>query len=320
VDGTTVTIRQPARIDYPADQGARGESVYPIRNSGIEDLTYIQRFRHWTHGIVIDTGYHCWMRNIRVEKAGRNPIDISGSKQVEVRDGEFNDAWYLGGGGTGYVTFTDTSDCLMENLLTRRLRHAPNAQWGAQGNVFRNSTFIQSDAQFHMGWAVENLFENCSIDAATGSGSYGYGLFVQQPEVSIHGPGGGPRNVIWGNRFTSPKSGVFLGGSNPGWMLLYNHFVVESGPGMVFLEGVHDLLVLQNHIEMRAAVEPAFHLMGPAPGIELRGNVIVSRSGILFDGPHAPALWEGNEIRTDTGTPLEPPTPPVPSIFEWQRQ
>ena len=120
--------------------------------------------------------------------------------------------------------------------------------------------FEQSDAQFHMGWAVENLFENCIVDAAKGSGSYGYGLFVQMPEFKIHGPGGGPRNVMYNNQFVSPDSGVFLGGSNEAWMLLYNHFKVKGGaaktyhnsgtplyvhggPGMVFRNGVFDLIV-----------------------------------------------------------------------------
>lgn len=336
VNGREVTLNQPARIDYPVSQGARASTVYPIRNSGIEDLTLEQLHRHWTHGVVIDRGYLCWMRGIRVNMAGRNPVDLTGSKQCEIRDAEFNDAWYLGGGGTGYVGFTSAFDCLMEDIHTRRLRHAPNAQWASQGNVFRNSVFEQSDAQFHMGWAVENLYENCIIDAARGSGSYGYGLFVQMPEFKIHGPGGGPRNVIYYNVFTSPNSGVFLGGSNEAWMLLYNLFEVEGGaattypnqgdplyvhggPGMVFREGAFDLTVKGNHIQMRSLVQPVFYIDGEAPGIRLIDNTIASRSGVLFDGSHPPALWEGNEIITDSNPQLDRPDPVVKSIFEWQR-
>lgn len=337
VEGAKVTLNQPARIDYPASQGARAVKAYPIRNSGIEDLTLEQLHKHWTHGIVIDRGYLCWMRGIRVTMAGRNPIGLEGSKQCEVRDSEFNDAWYLGGGGTGYVSFTDAYDCLMEDIHTRRLRHAPNAQWTAQGNVFRNSVFEQSDAQFHMGWAVENLFENCIVDAAKGSGSYGYGLFVQMPEFAIHGPGGGPRNVMYYNSFKSPDSGVFLGGSNEAWMILYNYFKVEGGaaktfhntdnqlyvhggPGMVFRQGVFDLIVKENHLEMHSPTEPAFFIEGEAPGIQILDNQIASRSGILFDGDHPPAIWAGNEIITKPGATLKRPDPAVKSIFEWQRK
>lgn len=336
VEGNNVTLNQPARIDYPASQGARAVKADPIRNSGIEDLTLEQRHKHWTHGIVIDRGYLCWMRGVRVNMAGRNPMGLEGSKQCEVRDSEFNDAWYLGGGGTGYISFSDAWDCLIENIQTRRLRHAPNAQWAAQGNVFRNSVFEQSDAQFHMGWAVENLFENCLVDAAKGSGSYGYGLFVQMPEFEIHGPGGGPRNVMYYNSFTSPDSGVFLGGSNEAWMILYNYFKVEGGagktfhnptnhlnvqggPGMVFRPGVFDLIVKGNHLEIHSPAEPAFYIAGPAPGIQIIDNKIASRGGILFDGDHAPLIWKGNEVITQPGAKLKRPNPAVKSIFEWQR-
>ena len=146
-----------------------------------------------------------------------------------------------------------------------------------------------------------------------------------------------PRNVMYNNQFVSPDSEVFLGGSNEAWMLLYNHFKVEGGasrtfrnadgsqlyvhggPGMVFRHGVFDLIVKGNHIEMRSPAEPAFYIEGNAPGIHLLDNTIVSRSGILFDGDHPPARWQGNRILTDPGVERERPTPTIPSIFEWQR-
>ncbi|GEM_PF-1383423 len=320
VDGKTVTLNQPARMDYPAYQGARGETVYHSRNIGLESFSLEQTNKLWIHGLLMQNSYLSWIRDVKVNMAGRNPVDIGGSKNSEVRDSEFNDAWYLGGGGTGYVSVSSSHDCLMEQIHTRRLRHAPNAQWGAQGNVIRNSVFEQSDAQFHMGWALENLYENCIVDAATGSGSYGYALYVQEPEVEIHGPGGGPRNVMYNNDFRSPKSGVYLGGSNEGWMLLHNRFLVSGGAGMIFRHRVFNLRVEGNHIQVSSAVEPAFEFRGDGHvNVELLNNVISSRSGLLFKGSGWPEHWQGNKMQLD-GKPLPRPAPQVPSIFEWQRK
>ncbi len=321
VEGPVITLTQPARILYPVDQGARAETVHPIRNVGAEGFTLEQVHKHWTHGVVLHTSLHSWIRDVRVNMAGRNPIDIGGSKQSEVRDCEFNDAWYLGGGGTGYITFTNTHDCLMENILTRRLRHAPNAQWGAQGNVFRNSTFIQSDAQFHMGWAVENLYENCVVDAARGSGSYGYALYVQRPEVEIHGPGGGPRNIMYYNDFKSPLSGVYLGGSNYGWKFLYNRMLVGAGPGMIIRDRCFEVEIAGNHVQLISPVEPFVRFEGAgSTQIEMTGNTFLSASKIWFEGDIIPTVHKDNMHWGDEGKDLPRPTPEVPSLFEWQRE
>jgi len=321
VNGNIITLTQPARILYPVDQGARAETVHPIKGVGAEGFTLEQVHKHWTHGVVLDTAVHSWIRDVRVNMAGRNPIDIGGSKQSEVRDSEFNDAWYLGGGGTGYITFTNTHDCLMENILTRRLRHAPNAQWGAQGNVFRNSTFIQSDAQFHMGWAVENLYENCIVDAALGSGSYGYALYVQKPEVDIHGPGGGPRNIMYNNDFKSPLSGVYLGGSNYGWKFLYNRMVVGAGPGMIIRDRCFEVEIAGNHVQLLSPVEPFVRFDGAeTTQIQLKGNTLQSDVDIWFEGDVIPTLHEDNVHWSETGKDLPRPAPEMPSLFEWQRK
>lgn len=208
----------------------------------------------------------------------------------------------------------------MENIQTLDLRHAPNAQWGAQGNVFRNSRFIGSDAQFHMGWAVENLYENIEVDAKQGTGSYGYGLYVQRPDVSIHGPGGGPRNVIYYSQFTSPKSGVYLGGSNEAWMFLHNRFEVKSGPGFMIYDRSFDLVMEGNVIELDSPVEAGFAFLGKqSPGVELINNTVAGRSGLLFRGFSVPEVWKGNQLLTQRRPRVARPTPAVKSIFQWQR-
>lgn len=317
VEGKTVKLNQPLRQDFLLTEKCYGEPYYPIRNCGVEDLTYTQPRMLYANGISFQLPWACWVRDVTIKSPGRNPLQVSG-KFSEVRNVKLSEAWYRGGGGTGYFAFSSAHDCLAENIDARNLRHAPNIQWGATGNVIRNSVFYSSDAQYHMGFALENLYENCIVDAKRGTGSYGYGLFVQKPEVSIHGPGGGPRNVVYNCDFKSPVAGVFLGGSNENWIILYNRFVVEKGPGMILRDHNFDHIILGNVLDLKQSGQPAIKFEGKGhPGVEIIDNLIVG-STQLATGNSGPLLLSGNQfIEKSTETP-ERPTPVVPSIYEWQ--
>jgi hypothetical protein len=88
------------------------------------------------------------------------------------------------------------------------------------------------DGQWHSGWTNENLFENCVIESSSNNGAYGYGLWASPPEDEAHGPNG-PRNVVYNCDISSPKAGLWMGGMNENWLILYNRFRVDSGPGRV---------------------------------------------------------------------------------------
>jgi hypothetical protein len=106
--------------------------------------------------------------------------------------------------------------------------------------VIRDSRFHQSDAQWHSGWCNENLYENCLVEAVGETrGSYGFGLFSTPVDDSMHGPNG-PRNVVYGCVVKGVKGGACLGGMNQQWMLMYNSFEVESGPGVIERFGCRD--------------------------------------------------------------------------------
>jgi hypothetical protein len=62
---------------------------------------------------------------------------------------------------------------LIDNVQTWRLRHAPNFQHGASGNVIRNSVFEDSGFQLHRAANWENLLENCVVRSRGGNKSYG---------------------------------------------------------------------------------------------------------------------------------------------------
>ncbi|MEZ0216963.1 MAG: carbohydrate binding domain-containing protein, partial [Rariglobus sp.] len=231
ISGTTITLNQPLRIDYPIE----GTNPAPfikklgvLQNCGVEDLVLTQTNNLWTCGIQFSYAWKSWIQNVTVNKAGRHPVYLTDAKWCQIEDSTFNDAWAHGGGGTAYCGFEMAFDCLMDNVVTTKLRHGPLVQNSAAGNVIRNSTFIDSEAHWHAGWTNENLFENNTIIANLGNGSYGNGLFSSAPNDVQHGPNG-PRNVVYNCDISSPELGTWLGGSNKDWIFVHNRFAVDSG-------------------------------------------------------------------------------------------
>ena len=317
VKDNLVRLNQPLRLEFPIVDGSYIQEIWPIRRCGVEDLHLEQTKELWTSGIVFSGAWECWAKGVTVKKAGRFPLYCLPSKWCEVRDCTFDSAWYKGGGGTAYIGWEYANDCLMENVTTRALRHAPCVQWSASGNVIRKSTFHQSDGQWHSGWTNENLFEQCTINAATGSGSYGYGLWASPPEDEAHGPNG-PRNAVYNCDVKSPKAGLWMGGMNENWLILHNRFVVGSGPGIFAKTASFDHIIKGNVFNLADAKQPALFLATPdCIGVEFIGNRIVGGNGNLHGGAGTPAVARDNQLLPAGEAPR--PEPPVPSIFEWQR-
>lgn len=316
VHGDSVGINQPLRIEFPTIDGSFVQHITPIMHCGVEDFTLEQTHQLWTSGVIFSNAWDCWGRGVTIEKAGRFPLYFKPAKFCELRDSVFNDAWYHGGGGTAYIGWEVAYDCLMENVTTFRLRHSPLVQWSASGNVIRNSTFNDNDGQWHSGWTNENLFENCVIDSHTGNGGYGYGLWASPPEDTAHGPNG-PRNVVYNCDIASEKAGLWMGGMNEGWLILYNRFVVASGPGVIAKSASFDHTIKGN----------VFCLKNPGPAALVLGTP--DCIGVAFTDNKiygADKLYAGEaELGAQTNNLLLPyqlaprPTPAVPSIFDWER-
>jgi len=328
--GTTnsarVRLNQPLRYDFPVVDGSTAQKVYPIRRCGVENLTLVQTEKLWTNGVYFCVGWECWARGVAVLKAGRFPLHATWGKWCEVRDCVADDAWYHGGGGTAYVGWQHSWDCLIDGVTTRRMRHAPCVQWAASGNVIRRSTFSGSDAQWHAGWTNENLFEQCVVDAAGSWGTYGFGAWASPPNDAAHGPNG-PRNVVYNCDFRSPKAGLWMGGMNEAWLILHNRFVVQAGPGVFARTCSFDHIIRGNVFALADPKQPAIQLAtADCTGIELLGNRIFGGSGQLVGGPGKPLADRDNTFApfsadpsTSLGAGPPRPTPAIPSIFEWQR-
>lgn len=316
IDGNTITASQPLRIEFPAADGALVRRVVPIRHCGVEDLTLEQSENLWISGVLFSHGWNCWTRGVTIKKCGRFPVYGSQAKWCEIRECVFDDAWFKGGGGTAYAGWDNCWDCLMEGVETFKLRHGPLFQWAASGNVIRKSVFHESDAQWHSGWTHENLIEQCVVESATGHGGYGYGMWASPPEDSAHGPNG-PRNVVYNCDVRSPKTGLWMGGMNENWLILYNRFRVEKGSGVMAKTASFDHIVRGNVFLLKDPQAAMVHLATPdCTGIEILDNQLYGGNGKLVTGTAPPAVLDGNRALPYNDAPR--PQPTVPSIYQWQ--
>jgi len=320
VEGNTITLDQPLRIEFPAIDGSYVQKFVPIRRCGIEDLSLEQTENLWITSAEFVNAWDCWARGVTVRVCGRNPVYGSLAKFCEIRDCVFDDAWFKGGGGTAYGGWDQCFDCLMDGVETFRLRHAPLYQWAASGNVIRNGVFHDSDGQWHSGWTNENLFENCVITSVRGNGGYGYGLWASPPEDTAHGPNG-PRNVVWNCDVSSERDALWMGGMNEGWIIAYNRLVAATGPGVAAKDASFGHIIRGNVFVLRSEGAPMVSLRTPdCIGVRLIDNALYGGNGEFVAGLGEPAVIEGNVAHPLlAGDALPPrPTPPVPSIYQWQ--
>ena len=344
VDGTTLTLDQPLRITFPLIDGSYVEKLHLISNCGVQGIHLEQVVVPgqgpkpptniplsggwypiedlWISGVIIGNGWNCWLQDVTIKNAGRNPAYFPFCKHIEVRDCLFDEALFKGGGGTAYVGFDSSWDCLIDHIEVKGMRHAPNSQWNSAGNVVRNSRFDGSDGQWHAGFTHENLYECNFIDSHGNGGSTGHGLYASGPSVAIHGPQG-PRNVVYNNDIISRVNCIHMLGGNEAWMFLHNRFVTDKGCAVFAKEKSFDHLIEDNVFVLRQAVLPAVQLGADSVGVELVKNAfygVISPLAGFAGNKLSLAVNKGNSITTRVPFPIPArPSPKVPSLFQWQR-
>lgn len=338
-DGLDVELVVPTRTAFEVGKGSREQPDhvtvrYPISGAGIKNLELHQENRIWFNGIDLQRATHSWIRNVKVVGVGRNPV-FAGGLNNEIRDSEFLDPRWSAdtSGASGYVGFFGGVNCLMDNVYTRRCRHAPNFSGGV-GSVIRGGQFVLSDAQWHASYGREHLLENVTVDATQVTGSYGWGLYVMQYNDPGNGPGGGPRNVVYGCELRAPQGGAYPGGANSGWMLLWNRFTAAAGPSVAIREHTRDALIMGNVFaqqhrftsnvvlgEARRGAPISPEDISSISGVRLLENTFHGGNGQLLslhdrDGqvPESSVASHGNRILPYEALPA-PPTPPLPSLF-----
>lgn len=318
VNGRKITLEQPLRLEFPAIDDSYVEKIETVNNCSVEGFSFEQKTNYWMTSILFAYAINCSAKDITVKKCGRHPIYTNYGKFCEIRDCVFDDAWLKGGGGTAYVGWERSYDCLMENVTTMKMRHAPLVQWSASGNVIRKSLFIDSDAQWHSGWTNENLFEQCIVKSVKGNGGYGFGMWASPPEDGAHGPNG-PRNVIYNCDVSSPQSGLWIGGMNENWLIMYNRFKIATDqPGIFVKTHSFDHIIKGNTIIIKGKKSPMVYLKTPdCSGVEIIDNKLYGGDGKFFKGMGKPAIVSGNKAFRYNPDATRP-KPEVPSIYEWQ--
>jgi len=316
IKGNVITLDQPLRIDFPTIDGAFVRKIVPIQHCGIEDLYIEQTQNLWISSVLFHHGWNCWARGVKVKMCGRFPVYGQMAKWCEIRDCIFDDAWFKGGGGTAYTGWDRCWDCLIENIETFKMRHAPLFQWAASGNVIRKSVFHDSDGQWHAGWTNENLIEQCVIKSVTGHGGYGYGMWASPPEDTAHGPNG-PRNVVYNCDVSSVKTGLWMGGMNENWLILHNRFTVQKGHGVFAKTASFDHIIKNNVFILKDKSSPMVFLASQdCIGVEITGNLSYGGNAKIAAGSGKPVLLEDNRALALTDAPR--PKPAIQSIYEWQ--
>ena len=320
IKGNRIAIGEALRIDFPVADGSNIRRMVPVEYSGLEDFTLEHTCRMQFHSVTSQWAWNCWVQRIKVLNSGKGGAHFNSAKRCEVRDSEFTgfDAkvhtvhrtWW------GYAGFTQSWDCLMENTVWRRFRHGPQVQYGAQGNVIRNSVFEGSDAQWHAGWSTDNLYENCVITDGP-YGSYGWGCYSTGSNDTTHGPEG-PRNVVYNCSFNCSKDGFFNRGVNENWIILHNYFVVKDGAGYRAEGGSFDAIVRANTFVLQSGKWPMIMLTTrDCTGTELINNKLYGGNGELLVSEAPLAVDRGNKAFPLGEKLLARPKPRIKSIYEY---
>ena len=157
VDSTTAAMKDEASKLYSTSYGTWIQRVFPIQNVGIENLK-IKRLDIGEapdgSNIYIKYAVNCWIKGVESDNTCRHHIMIDWSSHVEVSGCYFYKAESYGDGGYGYGVLLERSstNCLIENNIFRKLRHAMIVQAGANCNVFE---FNYSRDHYWTKWGIE---------------------------------------------------------------------------------------------------------------------------------------------------------------------
>ena len=166
VNGNSVTLDAPLRLDYQMALNPRVQIVQPIQQAGVEGV-YLERLDSAdAYTISMTYAQNCWVRYVESRLSYRAHIWAFYSRWLTITTNYFYEAHDYGDGGHGYgVTLADsTSDVLVTNNIFRTLRHSMMVKEGANGNVFSynystDNQLGKADGSFHGHYNYANLFE-----------------------------------------------------------------------------------------------------------------------------------------------------------------
>ncbi|MBD3376147.1 hypothetical protein GF406_14015, partial [candidate division KSB1 bacterium] len=138
----TGTLKDQASKQYTVSRSTKIWPITPVMNIGIENLKIYRADEGnagtYGHNILFSVAVNCWVKGVRFEQTCRTHIWIERSSHIYTSGCYFHDARDFGSSGNGYgVTCSQsTTNCLIENNIFHKLRHAMLVQAGANCNVF----------------------------------------------------------------------------------------------------------------------------------------------------------------------------------------
>lgn len=215
--GTSITIKDEATKEYLTANQLFLYKITPIRNVGIENLS-VERLPDGDgkgKGITINFKYavNCWVRGVKSEKAFGRHINIFRSSHIEISGCYIHDAYSVCSGtscggnkdgfGYGLIVTNNSTNCLIENNVFKKLRHSMLTANGVNCNVFtynysrEKGTGIlgclpyDGDLVLHSQYTYGNLFEQNWVEFIQADAVHGnngpYNAFVRNLSLDHDG-------------------------------------------------------------------------------------------------------------------------------------
>ena len=156
VNGNTITVDRPLHYTYNMSLAVQVSKCDMAKKIGFEDFTIESVASGDKSHFLFVYAVNCWIKCVRSIKSVSTHVNPSYCANLTVRDSYFHDSYQFGSGGHGYgvALSMHSTDCLIENNVFDKLRHAMLVQRGANGNVFGynysvNSTSDGTISQFN---------------------------------------------------------------------------------------------------------------------------------------------------------------------------
>jgi hypothetical protein len=190
INGDTLFLATPLRIDYDPLLSPRIQKITPATEVGIECLQVSRADSVHTgvcFNIYFNYAANCWIQGVESSRSIGSHIEADASTNLTVSGCYVHDAFEYDGTSThgyGITLFAHTGQCLITNNIVRHLRHAFSFQTGANGNVLSYNYSLDpnrsespanfgADISLHGHYPYANLFEgnivqNIMIDQTWG--------------------------------------------------------------------------------------------------------------------------------------------------------
>ena len=203
-------MKDEASKRYSTRYDLKVQKFLPVTNIGIENLKIYRldtpkstENRYGSgNNIKFQYAVNCWVRGVESELTCRHHVVISRCSHIEISGCYLHVARFYGGNSYGYgiVLGESSTNCLIENNLLRRLRHAIGIGTGVNCNVFtfnysreqhstyswwifKDIVYSDSDICLHGRYPYANLFEHNIVEFIEADNAHGnngpYNTFIR---------------------------------------------------------------------------------------------------------------------------------------------